>query len=361
MKYIFVIQGEGRGHLTQALALSELLREAGHVVEDVLVGRCQNRELPTFFTEKINANITRYDSPTFDLGSTSKRGSSTKTVASNIRISNLQRWFGSSDIIANKIEESDADVVINFYEVLLGATKMLRPITKPIRKPIISIGHQFLIEHPKFKSPHKSEAALLSMTNRVCSYGSIRRLALSFYPMKYSPKLDIEVVPPLLRPQIFEQQPSTGDFTLGYMLNPGYLDEVLEWKSRHPEAKVHLFWDKQGAAECEERVKGLWLHKINDVEFLQYMSSCRGYITTAGFESVCEALYLGKPVLMIPAHIEQQINAADAELVGAGATASKFNLSLLEGAIKKYSADTKSFRAWVDSAREVFLKTLTNI
>ncbi len=357
MKYIFVIQGEGRGHLTQALTLSVLLREAGHVVDDVLVGRCKNRELPTFFTSKIAARITQYDAPTFDYGKGSKKGSSISTFVNNLRPDNFKRWVKSTNIIASTIEKSGADVIVNFYEFLLGTTKMIHKVTPPI----ISIGHQFLIDHPLFESPLKSEALLLSMTNRVCSYGSVRRLALSFYPMESAEKDSIDVVPPLLRPQIFEQVPTNGDFTLGYMLNPGYLDEVIEWKRAHPDAKVHLFWDKKGAAECEERVEGLWLHKINDVEFLKYMSSCRGYITTAGFESVCEALYLGKPVLMIPAHIEQQINAADAQLVGAGDAAEAFNLTLLEHAIKNYAADTESFRLWVDSAREVFLKALTEL
>ncbi|MFI3306685.1 MAG: glycosyltransferase family protein [Rikenellaceae bacterium] len=357
MKYIFVIQGEGRGHLTQALALSTLLREAGHTVDEVLVGRCKNRELPQFFTSKIAARITQYDSPTFDYGKGSKRGRPLNTLLNNLRPINFSRWVDSSKIISTTIEASGADVVVNFYEFLLGATKMIHKITPPI----ISIGHQFLIDHPHFQSPYKRESLLLTMTNRICAFGSKRRLALSFYPMPYSLTHNTEVVPPLLRPEIFSHKPTDGDFMLGYMLNPGYVDEVLEWKSRHPEAKVHLFWDKKGAAECEERVEGLWLHKINDVEFLRYMASCRGYITTAGFESVCEALYLGKPALMIPAHVEQQINAADAQLVGAGDEAERFDLSLLERAIEGYSADTESFRRWVDSAREVFLKSLTDI
>lgn len=48
------------------------------------------------------------------------------------------------------------------------------------------------------------------------------------------------------------------------------------------------------------------------------MAGCRAYATTAGFESICEAMYLGKPVLMVPAHIEQDCNAHDAMRAGAG-------------------------------------------
>lgn len=48
MKVIFVIQGEGRGHLTQALALKQMLLHEGHEVVKVLVGKSKNRVIPEF-------------------------------------------------------------------------------------------------------------------------------------------------------------------------------------------------------------------------------------------------------------------------------------------------------------------------
>lgn len=48
------------------------------------------------------------------------------------------------------------------------------------------------------------------------------------------------------------------------------------------------------------------------------MAGCRAYASTAGFESICEAMYLGKPVLMVPAHIEQDCNAYECPAAGAG-------------------------------------------
>ena len=35
MRYLFVVQGEGRGHLTQALSLASILRRQGHEVVKV--------------------------------------------------------------------------------------------------------------------------------------------------------------------------------------------------------------------------------------------------------------------------------------------------------------------------------------
>ena len=62
----------------------------------------------------------------------------------------------------------------------------------------------------------------------------------------------------------------------------------------------------------------LSFHQIDDVKFLNAMAGCKAYASTAGFESICEAMYLGKPVLMVPAHIEQDCNAYDAMKAGAG-------------------------------------------
>ncbi|MFI3248836.1 MAG: glycosyltransferase family protein [Rikenellaceae bacterium] len=358
MRYIFVIQGEGRGHLTQALSLGDMLRRNGHEVSEVLVGRCKNRELPKFFSDKIDAPITQFDSPTFDYGQSGKRGRVLKTIFNNTTPVKMNKWRKSVNIIAKKINQSNCDVVVNFYEFLLGAAVMIHNL----EKPIICIGHQFMIDHPRFKqSPSEGGTLMLRLNNHICSYGAHKRLALSFYPMKRALSRHIEVVPPLLRPEIYSLKSTTEGFVLGYILNPAYLSEIMVWKSQNPDTEVHLFWDKIGAAECEEKLPGLWLHKINDKLFLEMMAKCRGYVTTAGFESICEAMYLGKPVVMIPAHVEQQINAADAHSVGAGEISDEFNLTLLESAIANYSADTESFRKWVDSAEEHMLRALTEI
>ena len=52
MKILFIIQGEGRGHLTQALSLRQKLTDEGHQVVGVLVGKSPARRLPDFFSKK---------------------------------------------------------------------------------------------------------------------------------------------------------------------------------------------------------------------------------------------------------------------------------------------------------------------
>ena len=55
------------------------------------------------------------------------------------------------------------------------------------------------------------------------------------------------------------------------------------------------------------------------------MAYC-AYATTAGLNLFGEAMYLGKPVLMVPAHIEQDCNVHDAAMAGAGIVSDSFDL-----------------------------------
>lgn len=59
MKYLFIVQGEGRGHLTQCIALEEILRNSGNEVIEILVGKSNARNLPGFFSRSVHAPIKR--------------------------------------------------------------------------------------------------------------------------------------------------------------------------------------------------------------------------------------------------------------------------------------------------------------
>lgn len=51
MKALFIVQGEGRGHLTQAISLEKLLRDNGHEVVEILVGKSETRLCRAFSIE----------------------------------------------------------------------------------------------------------------------------------------------------------------------------------------------------------------------------------------------------------------------------------------------------------------------
>ena len=57
MKLLFIIQGEGRGHFTQALVMQELARSRGDEVVACLVGKSEHRCLPEYFLSKMKTSV----------------------------------------------------------------------------------------------------------------------------------------------------------------------------------------------------------------------------------------------------------------------------------------------------------------
>lgn len=357
MKYLFIVQGEGRGHMTQAISLSEMLQRNGHEVVEVLVGKSKGRTVPDFFTQRVQAPVHTYETPSFIFNKDRKHINFLRTVLYNFTPGRLAKYNKSIEFIHERIKETKPDVVINFYEMLAGLSHLR------FREdlPFINIGHQYLLKHPGYQHGRGDTQGLLFLRihTYVSSLSATKTLALSFYPMKDSLGERIAVVPPLLRNEVLEMTPSNGNFILGYMLNQGYEKEVREWHEKHPDVELHFFWDKREAPEEFKVDKTLTFHKINDVKFLEFMRDCKGYITTAGFESVCEAMYLGKPIMMIPAHIEQEVNAADAASIGAGIIGNSFNLTPLLDHLATNPPVNTAFQEWQDSAEELFLKHLT--
>ena len=146
-----------------------------------------------------------------------------------------------------------------------------------------------------------------------------------------------------------------GDYLHGYLLNSGFSEEIRSWHKVHPNVALHIFWDKKEVRPEVKVDSFLSFHQLNDTLFIRYMAGAKAYATTAGFESVCEAMYLGKPVLMVPTHIEQSCNAFDAVQAGAGVVADRFDLdALLE--LSRTHRPNPAFSHWVKQADWLILR-----
>ena len=93
--------------------------------------------------------------------------------------------------------------------------------------------------------------------------------------------------------------PSNGSYLHGYLLNSGFSEEIRSWHSRHPSVPMHFFWDKKDQRAEVIIDDCLSFHQLDDTLFLRYMSGAKAYATTAGFESVCEAMYLNSKLAML--------------------------------------------------------------
>ena len=357
MRILFVVQGEGRGHLTQAISLAQILQEAGHEIVTALVGLAPGRPIPAFFAEQFPAPHTTVTTPAMVYCPKTNRLNVGATIWQSM--GKIGTFRQSMRQLNEAIETHQPDVVVNFFELLCGLTyAFYQP-----QAPVVSVAHQFMALHPDFPFPAKKRADKLSFLAlvRLNAVGSSEVLGLSFDQQTDAPDRRLRVVPPLLRQELSKLKPTTEPFFLAYTTQPGLRSNVMKAHQQHPDQPIRYY--HAGVTEPEQLVdETLTECKLDGQRYLIDMARCSAVVTTAGFESVCEAMYLGKPVLMMPQpnHYEQACNAEDGQRAGAGMAAESFDLDGFINYLPTYSATTQTrFHDWQGRVGGMFLAALS--
>lgn len=345
--------------MTQAISFSKMLEGNGHQLCGVILGKSKRRAVPEFLEREISAPIHLVESPNFETDGNQKKITIRKTILSNCL--KLKTFRKSLQAIDHIVKKEKPDVILNFYDLLGGLYNFFyRPQAR-----FWVIGHQYMIWHPDFIfAPKKPiDQFLFQLNTEMTAFGADEILALSFLPKLHFSGQKIKVVPPLLRTELRQSQSVNGDFYLAYMVNSGYGEEVMRFATANPKLKIKAYWDKKEAAETEHPLPNLSFHRVHDRKFLQDMANCKGLVCTAGFESVCEAMYLVKPVMMIPVagQYEQACNALDAVASGAGIASENFDFAKLEQIQPNHIANSGHYRRWVDSWPLVFKELATEV
>jgi uncharacterized protein (TIGR00661 family) len=355
MKMMLCVLGEGRGHMTQAMAVKEMAGTAGHQIVAVTLGVSSHRQVPAYFESAMNLRVTQL--PTLEFKYKNNRSVSNLATLVGV-ICNLPKYARLLRQLDDLVGQAQPEVILNFFEPLAA----FFALTRRRRPPVIAIGHQFMVQHPDFiHEPRLWKQHLgLKLYSRILG-ARATKLALSLYEAPDLPGKQIIVGPPILRKQLFALKSNpNGQFVLVYLLNHGYAEQIIQWSARNPRTKLHCFYDKPGAPPELQHSPSLTFHRLDSEKFLRMMAECRHVVSTAGFESVCEAAWLGKPLFLVPVenHIEQQLNALDAQRSGLGIAEKSFNLDRLSELPDRLP--TEKFHAWTACASKKLFFAIEN-
>ncbi len=356
MRFLFIVQGEERGHLVEAVTLEEMLIRRGHEVVEILVGGSSARTLPGYFNRNVHAPVKRFVAPKLLTAETGGHIHLGKNMLHNLL--HLPEYVRSMCYINARIRKTQADVVVNFHEQLTGFTYLLfRPSV-----PYVAVGREYMYLHNGFEFPGSRpfRSLLMRLFIRLMSLQARKRLAFSFRPLPADPVNNVVVVPPLLRREVTALSAEPGDYLHGFVAKPSFADQVMEYHEAHPEVSMRFFWDHPDADEVMRMDKTLSFYQPDDAAFLNALAGCHAYAGASGFESICEAMFLGKPVLMIPLHLRQECDAYDALKSRAGIVRRSFALRPLLKFAENYTPD-REFMYWARSCERRLINELENL
>src|SRR5262245_28641907 len=239
MKIMFTVQGDGRGHMTQAIAAAQTFEREGHEIVAVTVGTNPSRIIPEFFAHEFGDRLIPIASPGFSF----QKAKGVATLATLRQVlANRADYRRSLAVIGATIERTKPHLIINFLEPLMGVYNLLWPH----RIPVLPAGPKFMLGHTEFVRCARFLLQQWTMRQYVRVTGArSSKLALSFYPAAAKPDRRLFVCPPLLRAELFDlplSQP--GRFLLAYVLNQGYAEDILRWHAAFPDVELHCFCEK---------------------------------------------------------------------------------------------------------------------
>lgn len=215
--------------------------------------------------------------------------------------------------LARKFEAFEPDLVITDFEAFSHRA------ADRLNLPVISLNHQQIVTETQYSLPlkYRFDAAMTSLAVRLIAPEDPEHVLITsfFYPDLKNPE-KTTLVPPIIRPAVQELTPTRDDHVLVYYNSTEGAEHVLQ-TLREVDAKFIVY----NFVPPEDDFPNVRFKEPCIDEFLQDLASSRAVLSTAGFTLTSEALYLGKPLLVVPNRgvFEQTLNALFLERDGLGA------------------------------------------
>jgi uncharacterized protein (TIGR00661 family) len=200
----------------------------------------------------------------------------------------------------NDLPVQKYDLVINDFDCITSMACAHKKI------PSVNFGHQASFQSDKVPRPPKKDFIGEWVLHNYARASQYIGLHFSCY--------DNFILPPVIKKEITEAESMDKGHITVYL--PSYSDDVVcSYFSQLKDFRFEVF-----SKEIKQPVSknNILLTPVNKDGFNTSMINCKAIITSAGFETPAEALYLGKKLLAIPiiGQYEQLCNAAALKQMG---------------------------------------------
>jgi uncharacterized protein (TIGR00661 family) len=277
MKVLYAFQGTGNGHHTRAIEFLPLLKDMAEV--DVWVS---GDALDRTYDVPVDR---RFQGVGFSFGT--KGGIDWGASLRALKPRTLFRDVRSLDV-------RGYDLVLNDFEPLTAWAARRQGV------PVVGLSHQAAVKHPSSPKPSQSDA----IAARILENYAPAEVEIGFHFQRYAP----EIRTPVIRRQVREAEVSNAGHITVYL--PAYGEQALLLVLREfPEVTWEVFSRHWSVPSTHGHVRFL---PASSDGFLKSMASSAGVLCGAGFETPAEALFLQKPLFVVPmrGQFEQQCNAA---------------------------------------------------
>ncbi|ACY47351.1 glycosyltransferase family protein [Rhodothermus marinus] len=303
-RIVYALSGQGRGHASRVLAVARALRARGHELRFCCGGTARA------VLEACGETV--WPVPSLCQVLHGNRMRLLATLRANLPV--MRRLRPLLDELTEKLADFRPHLVITDFEALTPRA------AARLGLPVLSFNHQQVVTETRYRLPLRywKDALLAHLAIQlIVPRRPLHVLLTSFYfpPLRHPER--VTLIPPIIRDEVQALMPTTGSHVLVYFNQPEGVDHLPEVLARLPASFVLYNVPRPPDAEKYTNLT----FKAPSIEgFLEDLARCRAVLCTAGFTLMSEALYLGKPLLVVPNRgiFEQTLNALFLEREGLG-------------------------------------------
>jgi uncharacterized protein (TIGR00661 family) len=301
MRIVYGVVTTGMGHLSRTLALLPLFEAGNH---ELLLVTSGPGEIPSFVSNALGrVRIERYTGlEMIEDG----QGGISKRETLKLFTARLPGLLDELRRAHRTVTAFAPDLIVSDFDPITAS-----PFVSP-GVPKIGIGN-----HPAQRLPSAEQVPgqtlqrwKIDFVYKLFTVGLDHEVGCHFYP------IDDACLPPILRPEILSVTPSNRGHVVVYHSFARFFGPIREFALRHPDVPIFAYGYTTPPPFPPENV----VFESDDTRFVDDLATCDAFVGTAGFQSISEAIYLGKKVAIQPieGHYEQAWNADQVERHGLG-------------------------------------------